>query len=147
MVSEGTIVFSLAALCCTNFAKDPDGGAFFSLRSTLREESAADKLGRLAGGGCAGKEFLMAIPLRFMVGRFCPVITGAGGWLLEAFVDNVLAAAAAAVVGAPDPFLTRPIRVEALAAGAPRGGCGGGGGGGLFASPKTPGLIFAANFF
>lgn len=169
MVSEGTAVLSVVATCCTNFAKDPDGGAFLSLRSTLMEESAADKLGRLAGGCCScccDREFLIAIPLRFKVGLFCAgaaddgLVDGGGGFrlavalsLLLALVEAVeLDVAAALFDGAPPSppfFFTRPMSDEAFPAGGDLDddGAGGGGGGGRLASPKAPGLSFAANFF
>lgn len=69
---------SVVATLLTKAAKDPAAGAdFLSLRSTLMVESAADKLGLLAGGGADA--FRNAIPFRFKVGRFCVGLGGAGG--------------------------------------------------------------------
>jgi len=175
MVSDRTVDFSFAALYCTNFAKDPAGASFLSLRSTLIEESVVDKLGRLGGGSsCAAKEFRRAIPLRFNVGRFCAGAAAATGLLivsseagfatlllllllllllvavLEGFVDAVREVADDAfVLGMAPVFWRRPIRVEGLAGGARLfgGGDGGGGGACFLSSPNTPGLSFAANFF
>ena len=163
MVSERAVVFSFAALYSTNLAKDPDGGSFLFLRSTLKEESAADKLGRLAGrSSCDAKELRRAIPLRFNVGRFCAgavlLLEAAGAAtaalllaVSEAFAVFVREAAATVVFGIAPVFWRRPIRVEgvALAGGAPLDGGGGVGGErvGLSSSPNVPGLSCDANFF
>ena len=134
---------SVVATLRTNSAKDPGGGAFFSLRSTLMDDSAADKLGLFAGGSAV--DGLNAIPFRFRVGRFCAVVGFVGAAVVEQVVDDaaviVRVGGVGALLAAPTPGvllpnLTRFVALEAAALGAP------GGGGGL-----AFGFIREASFF
>ena len=122
---------SVMATLLTKAAKEPGAGAvFLSLRSTLKEESADDRLGLLAGGGAEG--FRKAMPFRFKVGRFCAGFGGAGA----AVVNAVVVLVGAVVAFFLPPKLTSVVALDAAAFGAP------GGGGGL-----AFGFTIDANFF